>query len=299
MHVKRCVVDNRVFLLGLDYLYREAMKGHERGELLACARCVATTLGVAAADAPIEGYYAEDADLTAYFRLVRALQAVAAERRNEVESLAEFRRLHEVASAPLYGRAEDTGKLLPAGRDPLTQALEDTWPDWSVANLTSAAAACARDWDDFSLVGLAARSGDPVVLTALRESVVLYAQVIFGMTPSQYEYVWQVDPALAAQSSRFIDAFNALFGNALPPAAAAEVEYYWRACAQNHYVGRCVRLGIDDSIWPPRHYHWALRRDEDHNPIVHEFWDTEIWTTQRYGAGLGLRESRSAFWPNP
>jgi len=61
-----CVVDDRVFLLGLDQLYREAMKWHERGELLTCARRVAATLGVSPADVPIEGYYGEDEDLAEY-----------------------------------------------------------------------------------------------------------------------------------------------------------------------------------------------------------------------------------------
>jgi len=176
MGVVQRIVDNRVFLLGLDRLYREAMKRHERGELLACARSVAATLAVKAADVPVEGYYAEEEDLTTYFRLMRALQNVYAERRSEVGSLAAFQRLYDVASAPLYGRARDVDKLLPTGRDPLSQALADTQPDWSMASLVSTASTCACDWDDFSLVGLAARWGDAVVLTALRESVVLCAR---------------------------------------------------------------------------------------------------------------------------
>jgi hypothetical protein len=48
-----CVVDNRVFLLGLDKLYRDAMKQHERGDLLRCARRVAQALHAAPADAPV------------------------------------------------------------------------------------------------------------------------------------------------------------------------------------------------------------------------------------------------------
>ena len=40
------VVNNRVFMLGLDGLYRKAMKRHEAGELLGCARQVARTLKV-------------------------------------------------------------------------------------------------------------------------------------------------------------------------------------------------------------------------------------------------------------
>jgi hypothetical protein len=104
MFNERRVVDNRVFLLGLDKLYRDAMKQHERGELLNCARRVATALHVKPADVPVEGYYTEDEQLTEYFRLVRALQSKDESVRSVVDSLPEFQRLLEVTSAPLYGR---------------------------------------------------------------------------------------------------------------------------------------------------------------------------------------------------
>jgi hypothetical protein len=74
MKIDRRIVDNRVFLLGLDELYREAMKRHEREELLGCARETAGALSVAAAEVPVEGYYSEDERLTEYFLLVRVLQ---------------------------------------------------------------------------------------------------------------------------------------------------------------------------------------------------------------------------------
>lgn len=38
MKNERRIVDNRVFLLDLDELYRESMKTHERKELLRCAQ---------------------------------------------------------------------------------------------------------------------------------------------------------------------------------------------------------------------------------------------------------------------
>jgi hypothetical protein len=62
------VVDDRTFLLGLDELYRSAMKKHERDELLGCARTLSTALGIAPADVPVEGYYSEDEMLSEYFR---------------------------------------------------------------------------------------------------------------------------------------------------------------------------------------------------------------------------------------
>lgn len=288
MPTERRIVDNRVFLLGLDKLYRDAMKHHERGELLHCARRVAAAVRAAPADVAIEGYYGEDAELTEYFRLMRALQQVDESASSAVDALPEFERLRAVTSAPLYGIPLYTGMLLPAGNDPLSQALDITFPDWTVAGLTSAARDAARATDDFSLVGLAARIEDPVVLTALRESVVLYARVPIGAAGSRprIEYAWAVDPELARQAQRFIAAFNALFGEDLPPAEPAMAERYWRACDKNRISGRCVRLGWDDATTPPLHYHWAIYRTSDGELTVQEFWNPDVWTTERYRSAL-------------
>lgn len=192
------VVDNRVFLLGLDELYRSAMKQHERGELLACARRVTTALNVPPAHVPIEGYYTEHADLTIYFRLVRALQEVPLKRASEAESLPEFRRLLAVTSSPIFGAARREN-LLPKGRDPLSVAFDSAaGTEFTVPLLTATAARVARETDDYSLVGLAARAEDAVLLTALRESVVLYA-VTLGDDPRIWpKFVWRVDPELSS-----------------------------------------------------------------------------------------------------
>jgi len=87
------IVDNRVFLLGLDALYRERMKRHESTKLLACARAVTAKLDVRPADVPIEGYYTETRRLTEYFRLVRCLQAIKNGLATRVSNMREFQRL--------------------------------------------------------------------------------------------------------------------------------------------------------------------------------------------------------------
>jgi hypothetical protein len=278
---EHCIVDNRVFLLGLDKFYRDAVKQHERGELLSCARCIAHKLDVTPSPPPVEGYYAEDEQLTEYFRLMRGLQNVDAQRTPEVVALAEFQRLTNVMASPLYGRPQQTDKLLPAGRDALSQALDDTSPEWTVARLVAAANDAARQWDDISLVGLAARCRDAVVLGALRESVVLYAQVsILGFSPSpRREFVWQVDPELVRHANRFIETFKALFGDELPAAVPNAAGAYWLACEDNRVEGRCVRIGADAT---GGHYHWGIFRGLDGVLRVQEFWHDEIWTTTRY-----------------
>ncbi len=145
-----------------------------------------------------------------------------------MDSLPEFQRLRDVTSAPLYGRAQYSGKLLPVGRDALSQALLDTFPNWTAAGLAAAACEVALKTDDISLVGLAARVQDVVVLAALRQSVVLYAELMYGAALHPPPPTWKVDEELAQQARRFIDAFNALFGEELPPPDPAQAERYYR-----------------------------------------------------------------------
>jgi hypothetical protein len=283
---ERCIVDNRVLLLGLDQLYREAMQPHERGELLSCARTVAEILSIMPAPVPAEGYYAEDPHLTEYFSLMRALQETAENRTAEVAALPEFRRLLQVSSAPLYGRPVQREKLLPVGRDALSEALRATVP-WTVERLTTTACAAAREADDISLVGLAARVQDSVVLAALRESVVLYGEMVVGALPPTREFLWQVDDELAKGARRFVDTFNALFDDDLPAPIGDYAAVYWAACEQAGILGRCVRLGESDTQ-PGRYYHWAICRALDGQLAVQEVWDQQIWTTERYRGALQL-----------
>ena len=284
---ERCIVDNRVFLLGLDQLYREAMQPHEGAELLSCARTVAGALSIVIVPAPVpvEGYYADNPHLTEYFNLMRALQDTEENRTAEVAALPEFRRLVQVSSAPLYGRPVQRGKLLPVGRDALSEALWATFPDWTVERLTTTACAAAGEADDVSLVGLAARAKDPVVLAALRESVVLYAEMVLGAMPEPREFLWQVDDDLAREARRFVDTFNALFGDELPAPIGENADVYWGAYEQAGILGRCVRLGKTDSQ-PARHYHWAIYRALDGQLTVQDFWHHQIWTTERYRGAL-------------
>jgi len=290
MFGKKRVVDNRVFLLGLDYLYRGAMKGHEVGELLPCARYIAKALEVLPGDVPVEGYYTESPELTEYFCLVRALQNVPESSKPKVASLPEFGRLLDVVSSPLFGRPIYEGKLLPKGQDPLSQALADSMPNWTMESLVTLAGTIAQEYDDYSLVGLAARSKDAVVLTATRESVVLYARTIFGSARRKPRYMWEVDKDLSEAAARFIQTFNGLFGDKLPAPKKRHAEDYWHACKKNKILGRCVRIGSDVTKKSVVHYHWAVYQEEV--LTTHEFWHPEIWTTERYRSALDQNNGR-------
>ncbi len=164
------IVTNRVFVLGLDELYRQAMKRHESAELLQCAEEVASVLSIVPGNVPTEGYYTESPALTRYFQLVRELQAVPRERESELFGVKRFQRLKQVTQSPIFGTPRNQTSLLPASRDALFFALEQTFPDWSITKLTAETFRVAVDSGDYSLVAIAALSKDPVVLTACRES---------------------------------------------------------------------------------------------------------------------------------
>ena len=189
-----------------------------------------------------------------------------------------------MTSSRLFGFPRNEEKLLPVGHDALSNALQELAPHWTIPTLTTAAEQAARAMDDYSLVGLAARAQDPVVLAALRESVVLYAQVmLLGLAYEPPIFEWRVDEELARQANRFINAFNALFslGVRLPAATAENAGAFSGGFNVKKIVGRCVRVGYDDTRKPVMHYHWGITQSQE-GLDVEEFWAPEIWTTERY-----------------
>ena len=153
---------------------------------------------------------------------------------------------------------------------------------YSVASLTESANRIAKSSDDYSLVGLAAFAKDSVALAALRESVVLYAELAAWGMPPEPVYEWAVDPDLEIRAQRFVETFNQLFSESLPLPIAQNAERYWGAAGRAEILGRCVRIAYDDSVEPWRHYHWAIKSGPGAPYEVDEFWDTEVWTTERY-----------------
>lgn len=299
MTVIQRIVDNRVFLFGLDYLYRQAIKPHERDELLTCARNVTAALRVAPADVPIEGYYADDRQLTEYFRLMRGLAQEQISRSSEAEQLADFRRLQAVKSSPIYGgeRDEDSESLLPARVDPLKKALLQENHFWSVEGVTHAAHSLAANSEDFSLAGLAALAKDPVVLCAMAESVVLYEDYrdveafYTGRTtePPEYDYIWSVDDELSRGAKRFVETFNSLFNEQVSLPTEALARDIWLAAKENRAVGRCVNLGYYDGGEPTQYYHWAIFGNDNAIAEVQEFWSPRVWTSSDYKAVTAYR----------
>jgi hypothetical protein len=279
------IVDDRTFLLGLEELFRTGIKTHERSELLVAAREVASALGVppVAVDAAVEGYYNDNDELREYFRLLRALQKVDASARTRVASLRDFQRLAQVTASPIFGEASFGGMLFPVGKDPLARAL-DSVGQWTVPALLDAAHKIATETDDYSLVGLASLARDPVLMTALRESVVVYAAAATMGVGTLPLYTWRVSDEIAKRAAKFVSTFNALFAEEIPVPTADNADYFGAAAIKRGDIsGKCVRLGQSQS--PVKYYHWAVATSPDRQLSVQEFWHEELWTTERYRKG--------------
>ena len=108
------------------------------------------------------------------------------------------------------------------------------------------------------------------------------------------EYLWEVDPEIAARAAKFVETFNALFGEDIPAPVAENAKHYFRAAKPWNIKGRCVRIGYDDSTEPFRQYHWAINRAAG-KLVAEEFWDAEIWTTDRYTEDRFPEEHRWIF----
>jgi hypothetical protein len=112
---------------------------------------------------------------------------------------------------------------------------------------------------------------------------VLYARREFLChSPEElFEYIWNVDEAIAARASRFVTTFNELFDEHLPEPSSATAPIFWKAHSKATIAGRCVRIAVNPTVSPPQHYHWAIEREND-QLVVRDFWSPDVWTTERY-----------------
>jgi hypothetical protein len=283
-------------VLGLNGLYRADVKKHERSILLSCARTVAMALGGAPSKDHIEGYYVESQQLSEYFLLARALQATDVDWRSEVNSMPAFVRLRIVFSSRIFGYKPIHNGILPLGHDSVSEALRQNVGHWEMDALLKASKTSALENDDYSIVGLASRLDDGVCATAVRETVVLYAEILVTADTlddllHDPEYEWKVPDEIAKQANRFIAAYNTLFDSRLHAARPENAKIFYHAYSENEREGRCVRIGVDILSAPTRFYHWKIDRSAGGELMASDFWSEELWTTERYRQSLGEKGS--------
>lgn len=278
------IVDDRVLVLGLDELYRKQMARQEPRVLLPAARRVAKRLGLKPFLEVTEGYYGDTKELQEYFCLVRNLQEANESGIPRVRDMVEYRLIEEVCTSRLYGYRAKARGILHVGRDSLTEALEraaEAGHSLDVRGLVEAAGKIAVAEDDYSLVGLACLTKDPVCITVARESAVLYAEMaVLGAASGGYE--WAVSSKMQESASRFVAEFQRLFGVELPQIKPENAGLYYSACMDNYISRRCVRIGENAQTTPPMYYYWAIDPVDQEHYEVFDFWSSELWTSERY-----------------
>ncbi|MGP1387735.1 MAG: hypothetical protein ACTS2F_29625 [Thainema sp.] len=279
-----CVVTDDIFLLALDDFFRDKMKFIESNELLECARNIASELGIEPKDCPVEGYYHETPELTEYFKLVRRLQDIDSSSKSKViRSKNNLERLSRVCGSKVFGQPDkDRSGLLPRRKDVVAKSLEKLAPDWNLNKVIEEAKALCSD-DDCSLVGMACAFGSPYVVAALRETAALYTAMMLGcaMEELEYTYKWEVSEKLEQLANSFIQVVKQDMGFRIPSASACNAEKYYKRGEKADIVGRCIAIGLNDAVEPVQYYHWGIRW-VDGKYEVEEFWNIDLWTTERY-----------------
>ena len=112
--------------------------------------------------------------------------------------------------------------------------------------------------------------------------------VAYMSAEREREFIWEVDDLLAKRAQCFIQAFNELFDENIPNATPENAHTYWYASDKSQtIIGRCVRIGSCEK--PMGHYHWAIDLGDNHELVVKDFWNTDVWTTAQYRQQLGDR----------
>jgi hypothetical protein len=110
----------------------------------------------------------------------------------------------------------------------------------------------------------------------------IYAAKMVGAGPNTPQYDWDVDETIQARAMEFVATFNALFDDSLPLPIAQNARRFWNAWKDIKVFGRCVNLGKSPTGNPPKQYRWAINRHSTDELFVEDFWDDEMWTTERY-----------------
>ncbi|MEZ6050702.1 MAG: hypothetical protein R3C02_04810 [Planctomycetaceae bacterium] len=149
---ERRIVNNRVFLLGLDELYREASEQHERNELYSVPKTPLLLFRLLSRQMSPSKATTENEELTEYFRLVRALQRVPKHRESELDSLDEFARLKLVTESRIFGPSSRWQFLLPVGKRLLIRCTDENFSRLEHRKPNERRIRVRLNSDDFSLI---------------------------------------------------------------------------------------------------------------------------------------------------
>ena len=116
-------VNNRELVLGIDYLYLEAMKVFEVERLLPVSKRLVEILNAPKVEVPIEGYYGESRELKEYFIGMRSLQALKKEDSLKVKDSLEYKTLYNVSTFTDFWKESRCRKVLSRNARPFVSCI--------------------------------------------------------------------------------------------------------------------------------------------------------------------------------
>jgi hypothetical protein len=280
------VVDDRLFVVGLCELSRDALSPYEVTTLLPRAEAACRTLAIEVSAVAIEGYYSESPELERFFTLVRALQRARMPSVAPGPGADAIHFLRRVFCSPAMGRVADMEHVIPRASSPFGQALREA-RSWSVATLCEQARALVGP-SDAGLVAVASATADPIALCVARETVALSADVEFA-EPEPPNYVWVVSGTVAQVAARYVAALAETTGITLPDPVPTSAARYGGAGQKAELNGRCILVGEQPASEYP-FYHWYVDA-RGMTPVVIDFWSSHVWSTDT------LRNSPARSWP--
>jgi hypothetical protein len=280
------VVSDFELILGLDSFYREQMQQYETKQLLPLVIELFEKLGVSPKKYPMEGYYYKSEKLKNYFNYIKTLREVSIKHKDDVQNMLGYKKLTELFCSGLYGKYEYDDKILPNVKDPIYYALESlSVENWNVKNILNTAHTIINDTNNTTIIGLGIIIKNPVIVTALRETAVLYADILCAGVPDftiKYinKYIWNVSKEIEHLANIIIETFNGICPYKIPLAIEKNAKKYYDRFMSNPFDLRCVRIGYD--AFSGKNYHWAIKNQEylTNNYKFAEFWDEKHWTTE-------------------
>jgi len=283
--IKELIVNDFEFIIGLDSFYREKMKKYEVKILLPLIKEIFQNIDIQKKNFPIEGYYYENEDLTEYFNYVKTLKTLNNDYKPKIENMQGYKKLLNILCSGLYGNYYFNESILPITKDPIYRTLENlSFDNWKSEKIIKTAFSIIKEENDFSIISLGIIKKDPIILTALRESVALYSDIFVGSAPNltvkyEYKYIWNVSNEIQNKANNIIEIFNGICPYKIPIAEEKNVKKYYDEYVSNPINIRCIRIGIDNI---GKNYHWAIINTDylKRNYKFKEFWDSKFWTTE-------------------
>ena len=279
------IVGDFELILGLDSFYRNKMKKYEE-KLLPLIREILNKLNKSPEKFLVEGYYYETEKLTEYFNCIKTLKQVPIIHQKKIKKLPGYKKIIQLYCSGLYGEYKFDKNILPTVKDAIYYTLE-TLPvnKWNKDNILDTAYEIIKDTNNYSIINLGIILKNPVIITALRESVVLYSEFICTGAPPPiiyiHKYIWNVSKNIENMANIIIEIFNGICPYKIPEAIESNAELYYYEYTENKIDSRCVRIGFDDLS--NKNYHWAIKNIKNmaNKYKFIDFWDSELWTTEK------------------